>query len=103
MQQRGTNSKASHSTNFLSVAGATSETCHTYCSREYGLFLRQKLKPAVGKDSKDYTVPRELIKMMNLFKTTKRPTVFDNLERDDIRNAEESVHRKVNRYYKINH
>jgi hypothetical protein len=61
-----------------------------------GLFLRHKLKPAFGKDSKDYSVPLELIKMMNLFKTTKRPTVFDTFDSDDIRNAEESIHRRVN-------
>jgi hypothetical protein len=62
-----------------------------------GLFLRHKLKPAVGKDSKDYTVPRELIKMMNLFKTNKRSTVFDTFEPDAIQNVEKLVHRRVNR------
>jgi hypothetical protein len=61
-----------------------------------GLFLRHKLKPAFGKDSKDYTVPRELIKMMNRFETTKRPTVFDIFDADDVRDAEETMHRRAN-------
>jgi len=62
-----------------------------------GLFLRHKLKPAVGKDSKNYSVPLELVKMMKRFQTTKRPTIFDIFDPDDLRNAEERVHQRVNR------
>jgi hypothetical protein len=61
-----------------------------------GLFLRHKLKPAFGKDSKDYSIPRELVKMMNHFRTTKQPTVFDTFDADDIRNAEETMQRRAN-------
>jgi hypothetical protein len=62
-----------------------------------GLFLRHKLQPALGKGSKDYSVPRELLKMMNLFQTTKRPKVFDTFDPHDVRNAEEIIHRRMNR------
>jgi hypothetical protein len=47
--------------------------------------------------SKDYSVPRELLKMMNLFQTTKRPKVFDTFDPHDVRNAEEIIHRRINR------
>jgi hypothetical protein len=51
---------------------------------------------ALGKGSKDYSVPLELVKMMNLFKTAKQPKVFDTFNPDDLYDAEETMHCRVN-------
>jgi len=50
-----------------------------------GLFIRQPIKSGSGKNCRDYTMPRELTEMLLLFRRLKRPTIFDDFDRDDLR------------------
>ena len=59
-----------------------------------GLFLRDPLKYHGGKHGKDYSVPKELLKMQEAFATSKRPKAFNDQfnEADVFQDSKELQH-----------
>jgi hypothetical protein len=49
-----------------------------------GLYLRKELMPATGKKARDYSMPKELDRMLRIFRRDKQPKAFEEFDPVDI-------------------